>query len=277
MSRGEGLRKAAQRIWTTEDINPVLLVMVRSTKMFVAIEGRDRVLMLAGQGFIAVVPLLIVLASLTSAAGAGGIGEAIVRRLALSDSAADAVRTLFAYPPGAAGGVTAFSLILLLFTVNGFAGSVQRTFESAWGLRRMGLRGAIDRTGGFVILLAAALTAGWGGRLLGDSVLGLVLGITLQLGLITGAWLVATRLLLSRRRPHRQLLVGAICSAAVQIAAGWGTAIYLPVIFERNAERYGVVGVALALVAWLIVASSTIVGGAVLSAVIGTDRAATPP
>lgn len=135
-------------------------------RVFLRIEGRDRVLVLAGQGFIALV--------------------------------------LFAYPPGASGGTTLFSL-----------------------------------------------------------------GLLAQAGVAVGGWLLATSSMLAGRVPIRTLGEGAVLSAALQLVVGWGTAIYVPQLFARNAERYGAVGVALALVTWLIAVASVVVGGAVIGAVLG--------
>ncbi len=245
------------------------LFLVRCFRIFMLIEGRDRVLMLAGQGFIALVPMLVVIATFTSASGAGKVGDGIIERMGLTDSAAEAVSTLFAYPPGVTGGTTLFSIGLLLFSLNGFARSVQRTFEGAWGLRRMGMRGTVSRTGGLAVLLGAGFAAGWIGRQLDALPGGPVLGLAAQAAVIVGGWLLGTSLMLSRRTPARSLLRGAVLSATLQLIVGWGTAIYVPELFARNAERYGVVGVALALVTWLIAVASVIVGGAIVGAVLG--------
>jgi membrane protein len=245
------------------------LFLVRCYRIFMRIEGRDRVLMLAGQGFIALVPLLVVIASFTSASGASQVGEGIIAKMGLTDSAAEAVKILFAYPPGATGGITLFSVGLLLFSLNGFARSVQRTFEGAWGLSRVGMRGTASRTGGLIMLLGAGIAAGWLGGQLDTLPAGVVLALAAQALIIVGGWLLGTSLMLSGRTAARALLRGAVLSAVLQLIVGWGTAIYVPELFARNAERYGVVGVALALVTWLIAIASVIVGGAIVGAVLG--------
>jgi len=252
------------------------LFLVRCFRVFMVIEGRDRVLVLAGQGFIALVPLMVVVASFTTASGASRVGEAIVERMGLTDSAADAVIILFAYPPGATGGTTLFSLALLLFSLNGFARSVQRTFESAWRLRRMGMRGTASRTAGLLVLLGAGFAAGWVGGRLDALPSGLVIGLLAQLTITMGGLMLGTSLMLSRRARPGAILPGAALSAVLQLVAGWGTAIYVPELFARNAERYGVVGVALALVTWLIAVASVIVGAAIVGAVLGAGQRSWP-
>lgn len=245
------------------------LFVIRCIRIFFLIEARDRVLMLAGQGFIALVPLFMVVASLTSASGVERVGDGIIETMGLTGGAAEAVSTLFAYPPGAAGGITVFSLILLLFSLNGLAKSVQRTFEVAWGLPRMGMRGTRSRTLGLIVLLGCGSLAAWVSGLLDGLSAGLLAILAAQVLVIGGGWLVGTALMLTLRVPTRALVPGAVVSAGLQIIVSWATAIYIPEIFARNAERYGVMGVALALVTWLIAVTSVLVGGAIVGAVLG--------
>jgi membrane protein len=266
------LQEVSHRIWARLGARRDVVFVVRCFRLFQAISGRDRVLMLAGQGFIAIVPLLIVIASFTTAAGVNSVGDRIIARMSLTGSAADGVRILFAYPPGTTGGITLFSTLLLLYSVNSFARSVQRTFESAWGLPRMGMRGTLNRTGGLLVLLGVGTIATWARSLLDQSTVTVLLALALQLALLVAGWLLGTVLMLSKRKPARDLARGAVFSAAVQVAVGWGTALYIPDLFQRYAERYGVIGVALALVTWLIAVAATIVGGAIVGAVLGTPR-----
>lgn len=249
---------------------PAGLFVVRCTQLFFTIEARDRVLMLAGQGFIALVPLFMVVASLTSASGVERVGDEIIETMGLTGGAAEAVTSLFAYPPGAAGGTTLFSLLLLLFSLNGFAKSVQRTFETAWGLPRMGMRATASRSVGLVVLLGCGSLAAWVSQQLGQLPVSLVIVLAVQLLVMGAGWLVGTTMMLTQRVPVRYLLPGATVSAVLQLIAGWATAIYVPEIFARNAERYGVMGVALALVTWLIAVASVLVGGAIAGAVLGS-------
>lgn len=268
------LRADLARLTARLEDYPPGLFLVRCVRIFFIIEARDRVLMLAGQGFMALVPLLIIVASFTSASGDAGVGDNIIDSMGLTGEAADAVSILFAYPPGATGGITAFSLVLLLFSLNGFAKSVQRTFEAAWGLPRRGMRGTTTRTVGVVVLLACPSFAAWVGHQFDRLPAGLLIVLVAQMLVIGGGWLVGTALMLDRRAPARSLVAGAIVSAALQLIVGWATAIYVPEIFARNAERYGVVGVALALVTWLIAVASVLVGGAIVGAVLGNGGSA---
>lgn len=234
------------------------------------IDGRDRVYMLAGGAFITLVPLSIVLATAAGASGKGSVGERVVERLGLSGAAEQSVLTLFTYPPGVVAKATAISLLLLLWSVNGFFGSVQRTFETAWELPRMGWRGGLYRVAGAVALLSGLVLVGFVGSLVRRSgTTGAVLTLVLQLGLLIGCWVLGTYLLLCRRLRRRALLLGSALSATIQLAAGWAAALVMPALFTRQTTRYGVIGAALALVTLLIILAGVIVAGAVIGSVLG--------
>jgi uncharacterized BrkB/YihY/UPF0761 family membrane protein len=241
---------------------------VRLVRLFVDIDGRDRILMLAGQAFIAVIPLLIVVATVSGTGGSSAVGSYLVRRFALDGSAEESVRILFDRPPEATGGITLLSLVVLVWTSNSFARSLQRTFASAWGLPRSGMRGTVLRTVGLVVLLVVLFGTSWLGNALeeGPVVGGVV--VLVQLLILVGGWALASHLMLARRVPARRLLPGAVASAVVQLVVGWGTAIWLPGLVTRNADNYGVIGAALALVSWLILVAATIVASAVLGRVL---------
>jgi membrane protein len=248
-------------------------VPVRCFRLFRRIDGRDQMLMLAGQGFIALVPLLIVLASAFGSGGSDRLGRRIIVEMSLSGTAADSVRILFTYPPGATGGITGFSMLLLLYSLNGFFGSLQRVFEKAWALPSRGYRGAAHRAAGAMALLGGLVTVGWIGASVGDAPLARVLGLALQVALLVGVWVLGMDLILCRRVERRRLVPGAVLTAALQLTAGWASAIYMPEIFLRQTTRYGVIGAALALVTWLITVAAVLVVGAVVSAVLGAPQA----
>ena len=58
-------------------------------------------------------------------------------------------------------------------------------------------------------------------------------------------------------------------SAVAQVVVSWAGSIYVPLLIERNIERYGVIGVAIALISWLVVLALLIVVSAVIGAQLG--------
>jgi len=60
-----------------------------------------------------------------------------------------------------------------------------------------------------------------------------------------------------------------VVSAVAQVLVGWGGSLWVPHLIERNAARYGVIGVAVALISWLVVLAFLLVASAVIGAQIG--------
>jgi membrane protein len=229
----------------------------------------DRALTLAGQAFIALVPMLIIVATLLSGSGALALGDWLIGRFALTDASADAVHSLFARPPSASGGLTILSVLTVLVSASSFARSVQRTYETAWQLPARGLRRAINGVQGawllILVLAALAYLAGLADRLPG----GLIVVAVAQACVALPGWWLASWLLLTRRVAWRLVLPGAVVSALGQVLVGVAEARYVPHLIERNAERYGVIGVAIALISWLVVIALLIVVSAVVGAELG--------
>lgn len=93
-----------------------------------------------------------------------------------------------------------------------------------------------------------------------------VVGVALQMVFAIPVWWLANRLLLNLRVGWRATFPGAVVSAAAQVDTGVAAAIWLPRLIERDASHYGVVGVAVALVSWLVVIAFVTVAGAVAGA-----------
>lgn len=81
-----------------------------------AVGGLSRASALAGNAFVAIVPLLIVVASWTERSDRRHISDALVSHFGLTGGAADAVQQLFARPPEHAEGVTLFGMLLILIS-----------------------------------------------------------------------------------------------------------------------------------------------------------------
>lgn len=86
-------------------------------------------------------------------------------------------------------------------------------------------------------------------------------------------WLLLQYVLLSGRIPWRRLVPGALLAGAGQLLVSAGSAIYMPNLIAGNSARYGAIGVALALITWLLIIAGAIVAGAVA----GAELARQPP
>jgi membrane protein len=242
----------------------------RCATRFRSIDGRDRTLALAGQAFTALVPLLIVAAAFTAD---DAVARGMVERFRLEGQAADAVRLLFSRPPGMTGTLTLAGMVVLFYSALSFTRALQRTWEAAWELPRVGFRGTLHALAGFGLLMAQIvalvlltdLMQGWPGADITGAGVRLLLAVVL--------WLELQYRLLSRRVPRRMLVPGAVVAGAGQLAASIYSAVWMPRLIEVNARRYGVIGVTFAVVTWLIVICLGIVAAAVVSAEVGRTRA----
>jgi membrane protein len=235
----------------------------------VEIRVYDRALTIAGKAFIALVPLVIVLAGLAGDAGGLTIGEWVIDRFALTGASADAVRSLFGRPPSVAGSLTLLSIVTVLVSASSFARSIQRTYELAWNLPARGLRRSLAGVEGACILLFALVALAFLASSVEDLPAGPILSVVVQTCVAIPGWWLAGRLLLSRRVSWRLLLPGAVVSAVGNVLVSTAGAVYVPHLIERNTERYGVIGVAIALISWLVVLSVLIVVSAVVGAQLG--------
>jgi membrane protein len=268
-----------KRSWTDHPLVRRVVQRVQNSLVWhivvAAIEIRlyDRALTIAGQAFIALVPLLIILATLLSTSDSLAVGNWLIERFALSGASADAVRSLFGRPPSATGGLTILSVITVLVSASSFARSIQRTYEVAWQLPARGLRRTVDGIEGACVLIVAVAVLTYLASLADDLPGGRLVSLVAQVCAAVPAWWLAARLLLSRRVAWHLLLPGAVVSGLAQVLVSAVGSSYVPHLIERNTERYGVIGVAIALISCLVVIALLVVASAVVGAQLGAALA----
>jgi membrane protein len=239
----------------------------------VAISGYDRALALATQGFVALVPMLIVVASALPAESRAAAEGLLVGRLGLSGTAASDVQELLQRPPGATQPITLLGVVLLVVSVLGFTRTLQRTYQAAWDLPSLGLWGYVRGLLGaaalvgeiVLIILVGLLLQGFPGAEVLATLARLVLSVLL--------WWPVQRLLLGARVGWRQLLPGAVLAGVGQVAVLVVSGLYLQPAIESQAQRYGLIGVAFVLVSWMVVLGLLLVLAAVLGALLGGSAA----
>lgn len=268
------IQRPVQRIQKSPSVQRIQKSIVwRIVVATIEIRPYDRALTIAGKAFIALVPLLIVLATLLSSSDAETIGHWLIDRFALTGASADAVRSLFGRPPSASSSVTLLSVITVLISASSFARSTQRTYEVAWQLPAHALRRTLDGILGACLLLMIPALLAYLASLADDLPGGLLVSLVAQTCVAVPGWWLATRLLLSCRVGWRLLLPGAVVSALALVLVSSAGAYYVPYLIERNTERYGVIGVAIALISWLVVLALMVVASAVVGAQLGAALA----
>lgn len=244
---------------------------VRVLRRMKAIDGYDRALALSAQAFVAMVPMIVVGSALLPDGVRRSEGRALMNGLGLTGDAESAMSALVHTPQGV-GTITVLGAILVILSVLGFTRALQRTYTSAWELPRTGLRGW-----GHGLAAAAFLAVGLLALALVGPALGLLDGhpvveLVVHAVAATLLWWPVQRVLLGGRIPWRALLGGAVLTGVGQAVVVAVSALYLPVALTREASRYGLLGVAVALLSWLLVLGLLLV----LSAVLGAELARQP-
>ena len=93
-----------------------------------------------------------------------------------------------------------------------------------------------------------------------------LLGLPLSAGASLVLWTSVPYLLLDRRIPWRRLLPGGALAGLSSSLYGVATTIYMPRLMETYSERYGLFGVTIALVSWLLCLSFIVVAATVVAA-----------
>jgi membrane protein len=210
---------------------------------------------LASQAFTALIPLLLLVSAWSPADGRDVVSDSIVRRFRLAGGAADAVRQLFASPGIGATGV--LSVFLLFFGGVSLARRMQRMYQQAWRLdAATGVTRVINAAFGLTVLLLGIALLYLARTLVGWLPAGDVLVTPLSfLVSVLGSflmWSIVPWLLLDRRIAWRRLVPTGVLAAVCASIYGVASTIYMPRQLESYSERFGLFGVTLALIGWLV-------------------------
>jgi hypothetical protein len=231
----------------------------------------DRTVILSAQAFSAILPLFIVVATISPHPGGDTPGAFMARRLGLAAEDISSLRSVVAPPPSARASIGALGVVLALLTATSFARALQRSYELAWRLPRAGLRAAW-RPLALVIGLAVYVELLY---LFGRLVRGVPAGTLLEdLVAFAGAWALWTGsgwILLGGRVRLRLLAAGGLLTAVGFAVLRRLSAFYLPTLVASNQEQYGLIGVAFTLFSWLSVSAFIIVVATVVGAVLAED------
>jgi membrane protein len=238
----------------------VLDIGRRSLARFVELEGFDRSMALAGQGFAALLPLMIVFGTVAQGSSEE-VADDLIERFKVSGSAADSLRAAVAQPPDS--GVSVVGVLLLIISALSFTRAMQRLYVRAWRLGPLGLRGNL-----WGLLWLAIFIAFWS---LQPMVVGLFDGavaLAVSLGLSTALWLLTPWLLVARRVAWHRLLPQAFLNALGLAALAIAGAVYLPRAVASTSAEFGVLGVAFTLLSLLFAVSFVLVVTAALGATL---------
>ncbi|QMU73969.1 ribonuclease BN [Streptacidiphilus sp. P02-A3a] len=231
--------------------------MARLYRRSSQIELMHRALGFAALGFVALMPLLIVIAA-ASPVDYGGFGQWVSDAMGLSGASERIVKRLFAPSHSVLSTTDALGLAIVCVFGQTFASSVQTGYEKIWAVPPR-IRHRLWQQ----VLWLAALTGQFYAEALSSrssspwTVLARVLLWVLQIW--WGQWI-----LLGRRVSWRALLPGSV----VTVAAMLGLLVFSRYVFAymvvSTAATYGAVGTVLVVVTWMVAVGFVIFGGALV-------------
>ena len=244
----------------------------RCVEIFVELRGLDRAMVLASQAFTALIPLMILVGAVLPA-GDSSVSDAVIRRFGLDGQAADAVAAVFARPE--TGSVGVFSLLLLIISGVSLTRRMQLMYVQAWRLPPLrGVRGSFNAAMGLTVLLVELALL----YLVRTLVRGVPFEWAIQVPLSALAgivlWTTIPWLLMDRRLRWRRLLPGGVLMAVMAGIYGVVTTIYMPPLMTSYSLRFGLFGVTIALVGWLLAVCLILVSATIVAAEL--DRSPEP-
>ena len=240
------------------------------------VEFVDRSVALASQAFVALIPLLLVSSSLLPRSERRSFADSLVRRFELHDPSASDVRQVFAQPAEVRNTLSIVGVLVLVVAALSFCRALQRLYERAWRLPALGVRGTPGQLAWLGIMVVYISLAGALNTAAGEW-LGPVAGVAVGLGCGVALWLWTPYLLLGKRVARARLRVTAVLTAASVTALSLVSIVYMPRAIASSADRFGAIGIAMALVSWLIGGAFVIVGATVIGAVWAERSAPAPP
>lgn len=220
----------------------------------------NHALILASLSLTLLIPALVTLAAFLPIGSGTGLAAGAMKRLGLSAQAAEDLRSLFPSRTKVVGSTTALSAVATLFFAIGWPAELGRGFQAIWSLPSRGLRDTWRTVPWLVSLFAVLTVIASSGRMV-SGLGGVVLTglIAAPLTFVWSWW--GQHLLLGARIGWRALLPGAIATSLMLFGFGIGMHIYLPRAIVEDADKYGPIGVVLALLSWLIGFSVVMLGG----------------
>jgi membrane protein len=235
------------------------------------IGGVQRATLLGAQAFTSLIPYLVIASALVPRSKDESFADVLVERFDLEGSAADGVRALFASAGEVESGITFIGIAVLMVSVLSFTRALQSTYERSYGLEPVGLAG-LPRNLLWIGAVAVWLSLASIREELQD-LFGPLFSVVVALASGFAVWLWTPIILLGGRVSMRLLVPGAVVSAVLMTALVYASAVYMPIVIENAASRYGLIGVAFSLQGWLLALCLVIVAGAVVGGVLSEDMA----
>lgn len=237
----------------------------RCLRCFFAVQGFDRAMVIASQAFTALIPLVILTSAMLPTENHASFADAIVRKFALTGDSATAVQTVFA--PSGEASIGVLSVLLLLLSGVSLSRRLQRMYLEAWQLPRApGVRASLYAAVALGALILELGLLSFIRTLLRQIPYDWAAGLTGSLVTSVVVWTSIPWLLLNRRVAWQRLLPAGLLAGGLSTLWGYATTVYMPRLMASYSDRYGLFGVTIALVGWLLCISFIIVGATAVAA-----------
>lgn len=247
-------------------------ILGRLVSEFVRIEFIDRCMLIAAQGLLALIPMLVVLSAFlphltgdlvhtfAHATGVGSDGTELIE----GEVTTDQVRA----QTGLIG------LAITIFSATSFARAVQRMYERIWEVPHIGGMSGARRCLFWLLGWMMTLQLAGALRRVVDSIGGLVgegAGLVVQALVLTLIWWTTSWLLLFGRIAWPRLLLGAVITGLIGVTYNRGASLVMPPYVQANADQFGTLGIILAISTWLIGFAAVLVGAALIGRIVSED------
>jgi len=255
----DDLAALSQRMWGS--------FVGRCVRRFLMMSGIDRCIVLSSQAFTALIPLLILISTLAPVGRENVVAQTIITRFGLAGDSAAAVEQLFSIPAAASSSFSVFSAFLLVFSGVSFTRRMQTMYRAAWGQEKAGVRSGLFAALGLFALVAEVMVAFAIRALVRQFPFDwlLMLPLSASTGLVL--WTSIPYLLLNRQVHWRRLLVAGGIAATGTTMYGLATTVYMPTLIERYTNEFGLFGITIAIIGWLL----AVCGVLVVSTAIGAE------
>lgn len=243
-------------------------VVGRMLGRLISVNWMDASARLAAQTFLAVLPLLIVLAAFAPHAVRDVLADS-VRALLGEDAPVDDIDAAFGAQGVTKDAYGAVGIIVALISATSLSRALQQLCERCWGLPRASARLTAWRwlvwLVGWIaaVLIQAPLRHGFGA--------GTWLGVLLSLPTAVLLWWWTQHLLLGARIGWMPLLPGAVLAGVGMVTFANLSKLFMPAAMERGLAQFGTLGYVFTLLSWLIAGCSVIVTGIALGQVTATS------
>ena len=231
---------------------------------FIDVQGIDRAMAIAAQAFSALIPLLIVNSAIVSRGSGSQFADNIIERFDLTGAAAASVRQAFTASATVEDSISVIGLLLLLISALSFSRGMQRLYEGAYRLPALGMRNTKWGLAWLALIGVYATVR----PIAADVVDVKAIAILVSLAGAAVAWTISPALLLGRRASWRRVLPGGLLTAFGMTVLGATSVLWFPRSVQSSAEQFGVMGVAFAMLSWLVAAGFVVVVAATGGAVI---------